>query len=85
MIFRLLGGRKVALVIFFGALVALNDSLGLGITPASLDRIGQGVLAFAGVEGLRDVAETWRVLKPDHDAAGLDTTADPYDDDAQEV
>lgn len=78
MLFRLLGGRKAALVIAFGALVALNDILTLGITAESLDQIRSGVLAFAGVEGARDVVETLRASKPDHDL--LDTTADPYDD-----
>lgn len=77
MIFNLLGGRKLTLVVLYGALVALNDALGLGVTPESLDRIGSGVLAFAGVEGVRDVAETWRVMRPDHDA--LDTSDDGYD------
>jgi hypothetical protein len=79
MLFRLFGGRKATLVIGFAVLVAVNDSLRLGITAESLDQIRGAVLAFAGVEGLRDVAETWRVLKPDHDAAALDITNDPYD------
>jgi hypothetical protein len=79
MLFRLLGGRKATLIIGFAVLVAVNDSLRLGITAESLDQIRGAVLAFAGVEGLRDVAETWRVLKPDHDAAALDTTNDHYD------
>jgi hypothetical protein len=81
MLFRLLGGRKATLVIGFGVLVALNDILTLGITAESLDQIRGGVLAFAGLEGARDVVETYRAMKPDHDL--LDTSADAYDDDAE--
>lgn len=79
MLFRLLGGRKVTLVIAFAALVVANDVFNLGVTPGSLDRIGLGILGFVGVEGGRDIVETWGVTKPDHDPTGIDTTDDPYD------
>lgn len=81
MLFKLLGGRKAALVIVFSALVAVNDTLSLGITAESLNLIRGTVLAFAGVEGARDVVETWRAMKPDHDL--LDTSADAYDDEPE--
>lgn len=80
--FKLRMGRKFSLALIFGLVATLNDTLGLGMTPETLQLVAILFGVFIGAEGAADAAaalgERWgRDTKKEKEGANGTTPPAP--------